>query len=380
MTVHLYYDDATLREFTARVVEQETRVGEDGKPHPAVKLDQTAFYPTSGGQPHDTGTLEGLRVVDVQEDESGEIWHLLSDPLHPESELVRGRIDWDRRFDHMQQHSGQHLLSAAFEEVLSAHTVGFHLGRETSTIDLDIPELDWEDVFRVEQAANEIVWENRPVTVKIVDETETSNIPLRKPPVVSGEIRVVQIEGYDASACGGTHGYATGEIGIIKVSDIERYKGGVRVTFLCGERALHDYQRTLHLLQVSSVGLSVAAEELPDAIGRLEEEARAARRELRQVRSDLVELEATRLWSRAFVDDGMHVILAHWTDRPFSDARAIASQLREHAKTLALLAVTEERGVRLVCARSDDLPDIDAQTILSDALEPLGGRGGGTPT
>lgn len=379
MTLRLYYHDATLREFTARVVARKTISQDDKMEAPAVRLDQTAFYPTSGGQPHDTGALAGVPVVEVQEDEAGEIWHLLAAPLPPERDVVRGQIDWQRRFDHMQQHTGQHLLSAAFQDVASAATVGFHLGRDASTIDLDIPDLDWETVFAIEQAVNAVVWQNRLVTIQIVEEHEIADLPLRKPPAVSGKIRVVWVEGFDASACGGTHVGTTGEIGIVKVTGLERYKGGVRVSFLCGKRALNDYQRVLNLLQISSAALSVGADELPEAIARLEEEVKTSRRDLRQVRSQLLDYEAERLWQQAPTVEGKHVVAAHWRDRAFADARSVAARLRERPATVVLMAVTEEENVRVVCAVSDDLSKPDARTILRDALAPLDGRGGGTP-
>jgi alanyl-tRNA synthetase len=350
-----------------------------GTRRPAVCLDQTAFYPTSGGQPHDTGTLGGAKVVEVVEDEDGEIWHLLAAPLDAEP-VVDGEVDWERRFDHMQQHSGQHLLSAAFAELLAAPTVGFHLGGDDSTIDLELDDVSWDAAFRVERAVNRVVWENRPVNVRIVGADAVSEVPLRKPPAVEGKVRVVWVEDYDASACGGTHVRRTGEVGVIKITAIERYKGGARIHFVCGARALRDYQRVLNLVQVASLALTVGQDELPDAIERMEDDAKATRRELNQVRDAWLTYEAEHVWQTAPVVAGRRVILAHWTDRTFVDARAIAAQLRERPKTIILLAVTEEKGVRLVCARSDDLPDVDARALLDAVASPLEGRGGGSPS
>ena len=376
MSHRLYYADATLREFRARVTAE--RVTERG---PAVRLNQTAFYPTSGGQPHDTGTLDNVPVVDVWEDDDGAIWHLLDSelPISPEKEAITGRINWARRFDHMQQHTGQHLLSAAFVEVWDAPTVGFHLGSEACTIDLEIPNLTWEAAFRVEDAVNRVVWENRPVTVQFVSPDEIAEIPLRKPPAVAGDIRVVWVQGYDASACGGTHVSHTGEIGLIKITGLERYKGGMRVTFRCGARALLDYRRILRLIQDVSADLSIAEDELPEAVARIQAEAKATHSAVRDLQATLAACEADRLWHTAPERAGMRQIVAHWDDRPFDQVRATASRLCEHPATLALLAVTTEKGVRLVCARSDDLDEVDAVAILRDALEALGGRGGGAP-
>lgn len=372
MTDRLYYDDATLTTFDARVV--DSRSTERGW---AVCLDRTAFYPTSGGQPHDTGTLGGLPVRDVWDDESDAVWHLIDVPLAADE--VGGRVDWPRRFDHMQQHTGQHLLSAAFVEVFDANTIGFHLGVESSTIDLDIDHLAWEAAFRAEDEVNRVVWENRPVTIHHVTLDDLGDIPLRKPPQVTGDIRVIWVKGYDASACGGTHVRSTGEVGLIKITGIERYKGGVRVSFLCGERALRDYRRALHIVRETSADLSVGQDALRETVARIQDDSKATRKALNQAQSALVQIEAERLWVATPEIGGVRRIAAHWPDRAFNDARAIAAQLREQPRTLLLLAVTEDKGVRLVCARSDDLSQFDAGALLREAAGALGGRGGGSP-
>jgi alanyl-tRNA synthetase len=373
MTERLYYHNATLQTFTAKVVAE--KMTERG---PAVQLDQTAFYPTSGGQPHDMGTLNGILVHDVWDDEAGDVWHLLNSSL--DADTVQGQIDWSRRFDHMQQHSGQHLLSAGFAELLDAATVGFHLGRESSTIDLNIRQLSWKAVASVEQAVNAVVFENRAVTVQVVSQEDLAAIPLRKAPQVTGKIRVVWIADYDASACGGTHVSRTGQIGLIKVSAIERYKGGMRVTFLCGERARADYHRALTILRTVSQELTVGQDELHAAVIRLRDEAKTTRKSLNQAQSKLMQFEAEQLWEETAEIDGIRCIVQHWQDLTFANVRMMASQLREKARTLLLFAVTEEKGLRFVCARSDDLTGIDAADLLRAAAAELGGRGGGSPT
>ncbi len=384
-TVRLYYTDATLREFRATVRDMRALSGEDGAEHPAVCLDRTAFYPTSGGQPYDTGTLEGIPVVEVLEDTTGEVWHLLETPGLAVGQTVCGLIDWQRRFDHMQQHTGQHLLSAAFEDAYAAHTIGFHLGVAASTIDLDIggvgsPELSWDMAFAVEAAVNALVWQNRPINVMAVDEEEVSAIPLRKPPAVEGEVRVIWVEGYDASACGGTHVGATGEVGLIKITSLERYKGGTRVGFVCGGRALRHYQTSLHTLQSASLALSVGPDDLVPAITRLEDEAKALRRDVRRLRETALDDEAEKLWNSALAVDGVRTIVAHWVDRDFAEVRALAGRLRDRSGALLLFAVTEAGAGRLLVARSDDLGKFHAGAILRSALDELGGRGGGSAT
>jgi len=373
MTKRLYYHDATQREFDARILEQrETERGV------SVRLDQTAFYPTSGGQPYDTGTLNGIPILDVWDNNRGEIWHLLNQPI-PQLD-VHGTIDWPRRFDHTQQHTGQHLLSAAFINVRDAMTIGFHLGNTSSTIDLDIAKISWQDAARVENEANRIIFENRAVTVKIVTAEELHNIPLRKAPQVTGKIRVVWVQDYDASACGGTHVSHTGTVGLVKITGIERYKGGTRVAFLCGQRALEDYTRALTILRSASQMLTVGQAELVDAITRLQNAAKNTRRALNKAEATLMTFEAERLWAATPETEGLRRIVAHWEDRSFANIRASATQLRNRPRTLLFLAVTEAKGVRLICARSDDIPHINAADLLRTAASALGGRGGGSPT
>lgn len=376
MTLRLYYDDPTCREFSTRVCDQ--RATERGL---AVRLERTAFYPTSGGQPHDTGVLNAVAVLDVWDDDAGAIWHLLARPL--EGDAVVGQIDWTRRFDHMQQHTGQHLLSAVCASELNAATVGFHLGATASTIDLDTgarPALTWDGVARIEARVNQIIFEDRPVTIHNVSPEALGDIPLRKPPTVTGIVRVIWVADCDASACGGTHVQRTGEVGLLKVTGLERYKGGTRVTFLCGGRALTDYARALSLLRTVGGALSVGQDEIPAAVARLQEDLKTTRRLLHQTQGELLQYEAARLWAETPEVAGYRCIVAYWADRDFAAARAIAGQLRERPHTVLLLAVAEAQGVRLVCARSDDLPTVDAAALLRALTVRLGGRGGGSPT
>lgn len=373
MTHKLYHQQAKLRAFDARIVaRRETERGV------AVRLDQTAFYPTSGGQPHDCGTLNEIPVLDVWEEEQDAVWHLLAAPI--ETPDVSGVIDGERRFDHMQQHTGQHMLSEAFIQRHQAHTVGFHLGRESSSIDLDIPALTWEEAFTIEADVNHIIWENRPVSVQCVTDSELADIPLRKAPQVSGNIRIIRVKDYDTSACGGTHVDHTGEIGLLKITGLERYKGGMRVTFVCGKRALQHYQHTWHTLRQASAQLSVGPEAHLETIARLQEDVKTTRQALKKARNALTLHTAEKLWAASATKNGMRQIVEHWSGRSFAEARSIASYLREQPHTLLLLAVTEQQNLRLVCARSDDLPEINAQVILTQAAASLGGRGGGTPT
>ena len=228
-TERLYYDDSYLREFEAQVIDVRPQAA-----HFRVHLDRTAFYPESGGQPMDRGTLGGLLVVQVTEEEEAVV-HLVERELPREK--VKGVIDWPRRFDHMQQHTGQHVLSAAFQKVAEARTVGFHLGTEISTIDLDSDRLGYRQMEEAEELANQVVFEDRPVHIIYCAAAEANQMELRKPTQRAGEVRVVEVEGFDRSACGGTHVRRTGGVGLILLRKIERRKELTRVEFVCGGRS-----------------------------------------------------------------------------------------------------------------------------------------------
>jgi alanyl-tRNA synthetase len=278
----------------------------------------------------------------------------------------------------MQQHTGQHILSAAFLDEMQANTIGFHMGFKSSTIDLDIPTLADKDLRKVEDIANRVVWENRAVNIYMIRDDEVDTIPFRKPPQVSGLIRVIWVEGYDASACGGTHVQHTGEVGVIKITGKEHYKGGIRVTFLCGKRALEDYQRVLEKIQNVSANLSIHQDELGETVTRMQGEIKSTKRELTKIRKTLMEFEAKILWKNTPETEGIRKVFAHWENYSFADIRAIAEALRQHPKALILLGTTEDKNIRLLCTRSEDLSHVDASKILKKAAENLHGRGGGS--
>ena len=278
MTERLYYADAYLRSFEARVVD---RLEVNGQP--AIILDRTAFYPEGGGQPSDRGMLNRVAVVDVQTRETDdEVLHILSAPL-PE-ETVTGAVDAARRFDLMQQHTGQHILSQAFIHTANAETVSFHLNPDPDegalTIDLNKAALTSAEVDRAEDFANSIVYENRPVVARFVNDEELQSLPLRKPPKVDKAIRIVEIQGFDWSACGGTHVSRTGEVGLIKIVKAEKRGTETRIEFRCGRRALIDYRRKHQLISQAASDLTIGFWELDQAIGRLQAEAKAARKQL----------------------------------------------------------------------------------------------------
>lgn len=369
MTRKLYREDPYCKTFEARVVETTSL---DGRP--AVILDATCFYPTSGGQPHDTGRLNGVPVVDVVE-KNGQIVHALAEPLS--QDVARGEINWDRRLDHMQQHTGQHILSRAFEVELEAETVSFHLGDESSTIDLAIPDLDEGAAERVEELANRVVIENQPVQVSEHDEAEVQALPLRKAPAVEGRLRVVRVGEFDVCACGGTHVRATGEIGLIHIRRWERQRGQVRVEFLCGGRALRDYRRKSRLVLQLAGDLTVGMDELPEAVARLVEAEKTARRQAENLRKGLLNAEIPIWRAEAEMVGEWRVFHRVLEDYDAADMRYLAQRLVEWPDMIALLAV-DDPSPQLCFARGEDV-SLDMSRLLREAVAPYGGRGGGRP-
>jgi len=376
MTLRLYYEDPYQTRFTAGEVEQLFWLD-----RPAVVLDRTAFYPTAGGQPHDTGHLNGVPVLEVLEREAdGAVVHLLAEPLRGNLAEVEGQVHWERRFDLMQQHTGQHILSAASVQQLGANTVGFHLATDYATIDLDQAPLSADQLAKVENLANQIVFDNRPVTARFAPDTELPGLPLRKPVVHHGPVRVVEIPGFDCSACGGTHVRATGEIGLIKIVRSERRTTDTRVEFLCGLRALVDYRAKNNLLTDLARTLSVGHWELVDTVNRLERELRETRRALRQTGDALQAAEAEALWREARPVGDMRVVQALLPNRSADDLKHLAQQLASRPRTVALLAAGGETGAKasLVFARSAEL-DLHMGTLMRQACDRIAGRGGGRP-
>jgi alanyl-tRNA synthetase len=370
MTERLYYQDASLLEFEARVL----ALVEAPDGHRGVVLDRTAFYPTSGGQPFDTGVLGGRRVLDVIDREDGSILHVVEGDLMPGP--VHGRIDAARRLDHVQQHSGQHLLSAAFERVVGARTVSFHLGAETSTIDLD-REVTAEEAARAESDACRIVWEDHPVTIRFADEDEAAALPLRKPPARGGQLRIVDMDGYDLSACGGTHVARTGSVGMIVVSGLERVRGGSRVAFLCGGRALDGY-RLLHDSVAASTRLvSVLPVELPGAVDRLQTEARELKRQVKDLQGRLASHEAAALAAAAEPHGAARIVVAALEGWDAAGLRTIASAVAARAGHAAVL-LSSPSPAAIVVARAADV-NLDSGAVLRTLVEAFGGKGGGRP-
>ncbi len=370
MTIHLYYDDSYLTEFSAVVRERRDLGGRT-----AFVLDQTAFYPTSGGQPHDTGMLGPARVVAVEEDASGNILHFLEGQM-PQDAVI-GRIDWQRRFDHMQQHTGQHILSQACIGVAGAATVGFHLGKETSTIDIEVNEPTAALLAEVEDLSNRIVFEDRAVSVLTSDREGLGALGIRKESTREGEIRVIDVDGFDRSACGGTHVRRTGEIGIIAVLGCERYKGGSRLEFACGWRALRILRVDNGLLKELGRLYSSHPADLLRLTEKLLQERAALTREGARLQDQIFDLEAQDLLNRADKTDRAIIVRASFPGRSLESIKILAQKVAARPRAIAMLAAVQETA-QLVVARNPEAAG-NCSEAIKQAASRLGGKGGGRP-
>jgi alanyl-tRNA synthetase len=365
MTHRLYYTDAYLTSFSATVIDS----ADSGR---RVYLDQSAFYPTSGGQPHDLGTLGDVPVVEVI-DEEDRVAHLLAGPLV--EGRVKGTVDWGRRYDHMQQHTGQHLLSAVLADLFGAPTVSVHFGTETSTLDLETGALTAHQAKRAEERANEVIAENRPVTVGFEDATTAKG--LRKPSERSGSLRIVTIADLDRSACGGTHVRATGEIGALLIRKVERVKKQVRLEFLCGARAIRRARADFDLLAEVAASGSAAIDEVPVIVSGLRDQLKAAQSARRAIIEELNRYRAVEMIAAAPVGaDGIRRIRAQPGNATVEDLRGLAQAVTAHPRTF-FAGVLPEPATLLFATSADS--NLDAGALLREAQAKLGGRGGGNP-
>lgn len=364
MTDRLYYPDSYLTKFDARVVESAGA----GR----VVLDRTAFYPDSGGQPHDAGTLGGLKVLDVI-DEDERIVHVVDGELQAGA-TVEGVVDWTRRFDHMQQHSGQHLLSAVFEELYGYRTLSFHLGAESSTIDLSAESLDAEQLEAAEARVNALVCENRPLAVSFEEAAEAQG--LRKESGREGILRIVSIEGCDRSACGGTHVRATGEIGPVILRKVDRIRGTARLEFLCGLRAVRRGRQEYSALASVARLFSAPAEETPALVAALQEQAKEADKARRKLALEMAGYRGKALYEGCEADErGRRTYREHRASGALDEeVRAVA--LNFCAQPQAVYIASSANPPSVLLAASADA-GLHAGNVLKSALAEAGGRGGG---
>lgn len=375
MTDRLYYDNAYLTEFDAKVLECRA----NGAAYD-VLLDRSAFYPTSGGQPFDTGTLGGVRVTDVNVS-GGEVWHTVDAPL-TEGDTVHGVIDWARRFDHMQQHAGDHMIASALHRLMGGVTIGLHISGDVSTIDVAMPEcvtrIAEEDIRRIEMDVNERIQRDVPIRCWFPEADELAALPLRKPPTVDEHVRIVAIGTDEMVACGGTHPSTAGQLGLVKILSVSPARGKMRVTFLAGQRAMADYTRVHDAAHQAAALLSTGVENLPAAVAAMQEKLWAAEFELLRMKKEQLLAQAERFQAEAeILPDGTKLI-ARFVDTDANGLRDLASRLIENPGVIALLGAANGEQAVYVFGRSADV-EANMGTLLRDSAKPLGGKGGGRP-
>lgn len=395
-TERLYYSDSHLIEFEARVIDKSERVSG----WTAVTLDRTAFYPTGGGQPSDTGTLNGTRVVECIDDEQNGVLHVVQGVAPEVGSTVRGRVDWSRRLDHMQQHTGQHILSQAFVTLFNAPTRSFRVLDESCEIDVDLTNPSNDAIERAVELANNVIWEDRSITIKTVTSEEAAALSLRKEPAREGELRLIEIDGFDLTPCGGTHAYRTGEVGMIAVRHWERAKGLTRIEFVAGVRALKDYRRANATARGVAELYSAARDDAAKLTARVLEENKELHRRVRELEEIAARVEAEELLREvhgstadmksvpfavangsADVADGTNgpsVIARVFDNRDPESLKQLALALISHPHTIALLGSRDGDTARLVFARSGDAQG-DMNALMKQACEVIDGRGGGKP-
>ena len=374
-TERLYYTDSHLTEFEAQV----TGVTERVSGWMAVALDRTAFYPTGGGQASDTGTLNELRVVECVDAEDGGVLHVVQGRGLEVGARVQGRVDWPRRLDHIQQHTGQHILSQAFIELFDAETRGFRMLDQYCELDIALDAPTEEKIEQAVELANRVIWEDRAIHVRQVTKEEAASLPLRKESAREGELRLIEIEGFDLTPCGGTHAQRTGEVGLIAARSFERAKGLTRIDFVAGGRALADYRRANQGARSVAALFSAGRDEAHAHAARLVEENKQLLRRVRALEEVAARVEAEELRAGATPrGDGVRLCARIFEGRDAESLKKLAQALIAHPHTVALLGSTEGDAARLVFARSAEAPG-DMNALMREACLLLDGRGGGRP-
>lgn len=367
MTEKLFWKDAYLKTFSAQVLDQF------GVPDgTAVVLNQTCFYATSGGQPNDLGTLNSIPVKDVRMEED-RLVHILPGVLSEGT--VEGVVDWKRRFDHMQQHTGQHILSAAFFKLFQAETASFHLGEEFCSIELNQPNLSEGRIKQAETLANEVIFGAMPVAAFFVDPERASEYPLRKQSDLTESLRIIQIGDFDLSPCSGTHVKNTGEVGMVFIYGHEKLSQSIKITFLCGNRIHARYKKDLAILKNLSKSLTTAFELLPESIGKLQSQMKEMRKENIRFQEERLRAEAAELIKSALDRNGKRLLIRLWS-RPYKEVRILAEELAEKESTLGVLVSTSDK--RAVFFK-DPSVEFDLKAVFQAFLTKTGAKGGGPP-
>ena len=372
MTKKIYWENPYLNEFQAKVLDKKLK---DNKWH--VKLDKTIFYPdNSGGQLGDLGTISGQKVLSTYE-ENGDILHILErDISGPNVEL---KIDYNRRFDLMQQHTGQHLLSGVFYNLLAADTVGFHLGEETATIDITIADLSNQEAERVELLCNKIIQSNFKVESYIVEKDKISSLPVRKAPTIDENIRIVEIDGYDFSPCGGTHLNNLGELGLVKISKWERYKGNTRVEFICGMRAFDDYSMKSDIVKKTSLLLGSNYSQVYDRLEKVYEDKLKLEKDNSALKENLYSLYSDLLYKESINTVYGKLLLNVFSDLDFKEISKMSSIVsNNYEDVIQLYGIKDNDNAQFILNKSKNV-DLDLQKLYNKVSTSFKIKGGGNP-
>lgn len=369
MTEKVYLENPYLRQIEARITEKKYM---DNKYY--IKTNKTIFYPNlAGGQPGDKGTINGIEVLEAYED-GEDIIHITKSNIH--SDKAKLTIDWDTRFDYMQQHSGQHLLSSVFYKLFNGETIGFYIGKEYVYIDINIPRISQEDIEKVEEFANKIVFSNFLIKTYIVQKNEISKLPIRKEPKVNSNIRIVEIDGIDFSPCCGTHVRSTGEIGIIKIRRVESYKGNIRVEFVCGSRALKDYSWKSNYIRDISNLLSSKDKDVKEKVEKLYMDRERLIKENRILKDTNSKYKARELLEDAISINGVRIIFNKLQDMELAELKDIVKYLNCTNNIVAILGTENKNSGQFIVTRSNNL-NINIKNIFSNLSKKINIKGGG---
>lgn len=376
MTERLYYNESYLTAFDAKVNQVRQ---EQGKYH--ICLDRSAFYPTSGGQPFDRGTINGAEVLDVYVDDDHEVWHVV-DQAFEKGAQVHGEIDWARRFDHMQQHAGDHMIASALHRLYGGVTIGLHISDETSTIDVAMPDgnvrISAEDIHWVEMDVNQRIQADVPIRCWFPDADELKTLPLRKAPTVTENIRIVAIGTDEMVACGGTHPRTAGEIGLVKILNVTPARGKMRVCFVAGKRALMDYQKKHDAIMETASQLSATVDNISEHVAHILQRLKNTDFELNQLKKQVMFNQIPEMIDGAQMLSGNVRLITKMLDCDIAIARDLASKLIRQPGIIALFGISNGESAMFVFARSEDVNQHMGQ-LLSASARAFGGKGGGRP-
>jgi len=371
MVKELFIDNSYIKSFNAEIVNILKR---DNKY--LIELNQTAFYPEGGGQPSDTGNI-GEAVIEYVFREDDKIYHQSSTNLSV-GETYECCINWERRFDLMQQHTGQHLLSAALENLFDADTIGFHLSEHYTTIDIN-KKLDWHNLYEVEAEMNRILSDNKILKIRFPAPLEVDTLPLRKPPKVKDNIRIIEIDNYDYSPCGGTHTQSLSEIGIVKITNFENYKSGIRIEFLCGQRAFKDYQTKNDIVNQIARSLASKTDDIMVKFKQNQDSQNDMRKTIKALNAQLFEIELEKLKASPLKANNLTIYKKIFNGTNMGDIRKAAATLANEDNVVCIFGSKEEHKANLMLARSKNLDHLNMKTIFAECISTIDGKGGGNP-